>query len=209
MTTNTEIPHLVDINLSEIIYKPKPKDPKDQSLLQTIYVNYKSERQPLIFQTSPIEILGIGTGYTHPKHVNDEKDKLRLRLPIINDKSSEDKLNEWNNFAKSTELKKTLFDKAMNKYKLNPIIRFSEDNEDKPPNITVKIDINKDSKTRIFNGINEDNELLYDTIDEFQKIVCYRSTCIYILNNIYTLSSQRTDAITAIYDVVMQDILNK
>ena len=184
-TNNTEdIQFLSELDITKIIYKAKPKTPEDKSPMSTIYVNYMTEKKPLFLQTTPIEMSHFG--YTHPQYVKEESQKMSLGLPII-DEALEKKLIEWNDYLKSQEFKSEFFNKAANKYKLNPIIRINEDNEI-PSKLNVKVNMdtyntnpNTDNKTKIFNGITEDNEIKYDTIDDFQKIVSFRSKCIFIL----------------------------
>ncbi len=188
-TNNTEdIQFLSELDITKIIYKAKPKTPEDKSsTLSTIYVNYMTEKKPLFLQTPPIEI--THHGYTHPQYVKEESHKMSLGLPII-DEALENKLNEWNDYLKSQEFKSEFFNNAAKKYKINPIIKTNNDDDDeekrKPPKLSVKVNMNtynpdKDYKTKIFSGITEENEIQYDTIDDFQKIVSFRSKCIFIL----------------------------
>jgi hypothetical protein len=182
MTSDTEVEYFPNLVVKDILYKVKPKVQDDQSPVQTIYVNYKLDWRPLFLQTPPIEISCYG--YTPQKYIKTEDDKYSLTLPIV-DETFKNKLLEWNEVLDSNNFKNKIFDKAAKNYRLTPIIKINEEDETKLPKIKVRVDKNtnenRSKKTLIYNGLNEDNEITYDTIDEFQKHVSYRTTCVYIL----------------------------
>ena len=182
MTSDTEVEYFPNLVVKDILYKVKPKVQDDQSPVQTIYVNYKNDRRPLFLQTPPIEISCYG--YTPAKFLKTEEDKYSLTLPIV-DETLKNKLIEWNENLDTTEFRTKLFDKAAKNYRLNPIIKIDEDDDTKLPKIKVRVNMitheNRSNRTHIYNGLNEDNEIMYDSIDEFQKHICYRTTCVYIL----------------------------
>lgn len=179
-TNNDSYLHISEIDVSKFMFKLKAPDPKRQEYDQTIYVNYEEERGSLTFQTSEIEIYGKGFGYAHPDYIKEERDKASLKLPI-NDSDSV-ALIKLNEHLKSQEFKK-IFGKAMNKFRLKNIIKINDDEESIPNKINVKIKYNSDDKNRtcIYQGLNEENEISYNSIDEFQKIVKYGGTYIFLI----------------------------
>lgn len=179
-TNNDSYLHISEIDVSKFMFKLKAPDPKKQEYDQTIYVNYDDERGSLTFQTSEIEVYGKGFGYAHPDYIKEESQKASLKLPINDgDSASLIKLNEH---LKSPEFKK-IFGKSMNKFKLVNIIRIDEEDNSIPNKIKVKINYNGDEekKTRIYQGLNEVDEVSYDTIDDFQKIVKYGGTYVFVI----------------------------
>lgn len=180
MTSNNENDylHISEINVSKFIFKLKPTDPKKQEYDQTIYVNYGEEKNLLSFQTSPIELFGKGIGYTHPDYVKEEKDKAVLKIPI--NESDSQTLIKLNEHLKSDEFK-TIFGKAKNKFRIKNIININDEDDAIQNKITIKIKNEGTRKTQIFQGLNEDNEITYDSLDEFQKIIKYGGTYIFVI----------------------------
>ena len=179
-TNNDSHLHISEIDVSKFIFKLKAPDQKKQELDQTIYVNYEEERGSLTFQTSEIEIYGKKCGYTHPDYVKEESHKASLKLPI--NKEDSISLIKLNEHLKSPEFKK-IFGKSMNKFKLTNIIRIEEDDDSIPNRINVKIKYNGDEnkRTRIYQGLNEENEIPYNSIDDFQKIVKYGGRYVFVI----------------------------
>jgi len=175
---NNDYLHISEIDTSKFVFKLKPTDPKKQEYDQTIYVNYEAEKQSLSFQTSAIELFGKGLGYTHSDYVKEEKDKAVLKIPI--NESDSESLIKLNEYLKSNEFK-NIFGKAMNKFRIKNIIKINDDDDTIPNKITVKIKYEGNNKTKIYQGLDEDNEITYDSIDEFQKIIRYGGTYIFVI----------------------------
>ena len=185
MTTNGNNINVVDyrdLDISKIIYKNKISKPDDKSSTLTTYINYDKEYQSLYIQTPIIDI--SHHGYTHPDYITDASIK-NLNLPISeNNNDFKDKLLKWQELLLSDKQKVEILGKSSKKYNMNKIIKFKDDDEITPPKFQVKIEVkgnDKHSKTRIYNGFNEENEIEYDTIEDFKKIVPFRTTCLFIL----------------------------
>lgn len=103
-----------------------------------------------------------------------------MTIPI-NEKDSAI-LIKLNEHLKSSEFKTILGD-GMNKFRLKNIILIDDEDKSYPNRITVNIKYDGDekNKTRIYQGLNGNNEVTYNTIDEFQEIVKYGNTYVFVI----------------------------
>ena len=92
-----------------------------------------------------------------------------MSLPINEEDSVS--LIKLNKHLKSPEFK-TIFNEA-NKFKLINIIRIDDYDNSYPNRIKVHIECDGEEKTLIYKGINEDEEIIYNTMEEFVENVKY------------------------------------
>ena len=108
--------HISQIDVSKFIFELKVHNSRKREFNQTIYANYEGDNL-LTFQTSEIKIHGRGIG--HFKSRNGNGYKKILSLPINEEDSVS--LIKLNKHLKSSEFK-TIFNEAINKFKLINII---------------------------------------------------------------------------------------
>lgn len=144
-----------------------------ERVMQVMYINYEEEKNTLSFQTSPTKIVGKGFGYFHPDYIYTDYEKKLLNIPINDfDSVSLIRLNEY---LKSLEFRK-LISESGNNCCLRDIIKINQNNSE-ANRITVNIVCEGIKKTRIYQGLNE--EIIYNSIDEFREIIKYGGTYIF------------------------------